>query len=95
MAAQASSVSYRGRLTPEILLAALVTGDVLDEFHAHVGHFLDDAPIQLVVITIEPAAQQSGVPITHIWRSVALLNKARRGRRLEAVSESVRVVHAE
>lgn len=94
MAAQSSSVSYRGMLTPDMLLATLVSGEVLDEFRAHVAHFLDDVPIQLVVMAIEQAAQQSGVPIARIWRSVALLNKAQQGRRLGAVGESTaEVVH--
>lgn len=95
MAAQSSSVSYRGMLTPDMLLAALVSGDVFEGFHAHIAHFLDDVPIQLVVMAIEQAAQQTGVPIARIWCSVALLNKAQRGRRLEAASESICVGHAE
>ena len=66
-----------------------------DEFSAHVAHFLDEAPFQLVVMTIEQAAQQGRVPIARIWRSVALLNKAQRGCRVGAASESTCVVHVE
>ncbi len=87
MAAQTSSVSYRGVLTPEVLLAVLVGGDVPDEYRAHVTHFLDEAPMQLVVMAIEQAAQQSGVPIAFIWRSVAQLNSTLQGRRLGTVGE--------
>ena len=95
MATQSSSVSYRAMLTPDMLLATLISGDVLDEFRAHVAHFLNDVPIQLVVMAIEQAAQQSGVPIARIWRSVALLNKEQHGRRLVAVGESICLGHAE
>jgi hypothetical protein len=92
MAAQTSSVSYRGVLPPDVLLAVLVSGDVPDEFRAHVMHFLGEAPMQLVVMAIEQAAQQSGVPITRIWRSVAQLNRTLQGRRLRAVGENTCVV---
>lgn len=95
MAAQTSSVSYRGVLTPDVLLAVLVNGDVPDEFRAHMTHFLDEAPMQLVVMAIEQAAQQSGVPIARIWRSVAQLNRALQGRRLGAVGESMCIAHIE
>ena len=88
MAAQTSSVSYRGALTPDVLLAVLVSGDVPDEYQAHVTHFLDEAPMQLVVMAIEQAAQQSGVPIACIWRSVAQLNSTLQCRRLGTAGES-------
>lgn len=39
-------------------------------FAAHVGHLLDEAPIQGVVLAVEQAAQQSGTPIETIWGSV-------------------------
>lgn len=70
MAAQTASVSYREILTPEALLAILTTGAVPAAFAAHVGHLLDEAPIQLVIMAVEQAAQQSGTPIETIWRNV-------------------------
>ena len=95
MAAQTSSVSYRGVLTPEILLAVLVCGEVPVEFQAHLIHFLNEAPMQLVVMAVEQAAQQSGVPIARIWHSVAQINKMLQGRRLGAVGESTCVAYIE
>ncbi len=70
MAAQTSSVSYRGTLTPEVVLTILTTGEVPDDFSAHVGHLLNEAPIPIVVMAVEQAAQQSGTPIHTIWRNV-------------------------
>jgi hypothetical protein len=95
MAAQTSSVSYRAVLTPDILLAVLVSGDVSDEFQAHLIHFLNEAPMQLVVMAVEQAAQQSGMPITRIWRSVDQLNSRLQGRRLGSVGESTCVAQIE
>jgi hypothetical protein len=95
MAAQTSSVSYRAVLTPEVLLAVLVSGDVPDEFQAHLMHFLNEAPMQLVVMAVEQAAQQSGVPIARIWRSVEQLNSRLQGRRLGIVGESTCVAQIE
>ena len=84
MAAQTSSVSYRGILTPEVLLAILTTGEVPPEFTSHVLHLLEEAPIQIVVMAVEQAAQQSGVPIETIWRNVAQLADEMQSRRITA-----------
>lgn len=83
MAAQTSGVSYRGSLPPEVLLRILTTGDVPSEFVAHVVHLLEEAPIQIVVLAIEQAAQQSGVPIARIWRNVARLGDEWESRRIK------------
>jgi len=95
MAAQTSSVSYRDVLTPDALLAVLISGDVPDGYHAHVVHFLNEVPMQIVVMAIEQAAQQSGVPIARIWRSVDQLNSSLQSRRLGAVGESTCVAQIE
>jgi hypothetical protein len=95
MAAQTSSVSYTSLLTPEVLLSVLVSGDVPDEFHPHIAHFLDEAPMQVVVMAIEQAAQQSGVLIVHVWDRVAQLDRALKGRRLSAVIKSTCFAHPE
>lgn len=83
MAAQTSGVSYRGSLPPEVLLRILTTGDVPSEFVAHVVHLLEEAPIQIVVLAIEQAAEQSGVPIARIWRNVARLGDEWESRRIK------------
>jgi hypothetical protein len=71
MAAQTTSVSYRGILTPELLLEILTTGEVPPMFSSHVLHLLEEAPIPIVVLAVEQAAQQSGVPIAAIWCNMA------------------------
>ena len=95
MAAQTSSVSYRGVLTPDVLLAVLVSGDVPDEYQAHMTCFLDEVPMQVVVMAIEQAAQQGGVPIARIWRNVDQLNRKLHGYRLGNVGESTCVAQIE
>lgn len=64
MAAQTSGVSYHGTLTAEKLLDCLMTGDVPAEVAPAIGHFLEEAPMQLVVMAIEDVAQQTGLPIS-------------------------------
>lgn len=85
MAAETSSVSYLGDLTSETLLTVLVSGNIPAEFQAHVIHFLDEAPMQVVVMAIEQASQKSGKPITAIWGSVAKLCTSMRCSRFAAM----------
>lgn len=87
MAAQTSSVSYCGVLTPDVLLAMLVSGEVPDEYRAHMAHFLEEAPMQLVLMAIEQAAQQSVLPITRIWCNVDQINNRLQGCRLGVAGE--------
>lgn len=73
MAAQTSSVSYRGTLTEGALLDILTTGTVPVDFKAHVGHFLDEAPIDCVVFSIAEVAQKNQTSIQRVWNIVAQL----------------------
>ena len=73
MAAETSSVSYQGNLTSERLLSVLVSGNIPSEFHAHMIHFLGEAPMQIVVMAVEQASQKSGKPIVAIWGNVVKL----------------------
>ncbi|CAG4892654.1 hypothetical protein [Paraburkholderia gardini] len=73
MAARTSSISYRGTLTEDALLAILLSGEVPPGFEAHIGHLLDEAPISLVVMAVEQAAQTSGAPIMLVWNNIRLL----------------------
>lgn len=70
MAAGTCSVSYRTPLTEERLLEVLTTGVLPPDDIATFLHFLDEAPLPIVVMAIEQTAQQSGVPIAQIWRNV-------------------------
>ncbi len=77
LAGQTASVSYKGTLTPESLLGVLVTGQVPVLFAAHISCFLEEAPMRIVVLAIEQAAQQSGMPISEIWANVRALGGQR------------------
>lgn len=67
MAAQSSSVSYRGTLTEDELEDVLITGNVPVGREAHVGHFVDEVPIQVVVMAIEQVALRRRIPIGEVW----------------------------
>lgn len=67
MAAQSSSVSYRGTLTEDELEDILITGTVPVGREAHVGHFVDEVPIQVVVMAIEQVALRRRIPIGEVW----------------------------
>jgi hypothetical protein len=86
MAAQTSSVSYEDTLTPEALLGVLVIGVVPVEFGAHILHFVEEAPIPMVVQAVEEASQQSGMPISEIWANMRRLGGQRL---LQALSVSI------
>jgi hypothetical protein len=73
MAAQTCSVSYRKTLTPETLLSILTSGDVPEENISNIVHFLQEAPVQNVVMAVDQAAQQSGLPAEFLWRNLELI----------------------
>jgi len=73
MAAKTSSISYRDDLTESMLEHALATGQAPEGFEAHIGHFLDEAPIGMVVMAVEEAAQLEHKMPTEIWSNVAAL----------------------
>lgn len=73
MAAKNASVSYRGELTSEMLCNVLATGNVPATYAAHISHFLDETPANLVVMSVEETAAREHRPITAVWRNVAVL----------------------
>jgi len=73
MAAQTCSVSYRKTLTPETLVNILTTGDVPEENISNIVHFLQEAPVQNVVMAVDQAAHQSGIPAAFLWRNLELI----------------------
>ncbi|MGY8527590.1 helix-turn-helix domain-containing protein [Paracidovorax citrulli] len=73
MAARAASVSYRGDLSPEMLEATLTTGVVPTGFEPHIGHLLDEAPVDVVVMAVEETAAHKSVPAESVWRQVSHL----------------------
>lgn len=73
MAAKNASVSYKGELTSEQLQQALATGQVPINHQSQLLHFLDETPLQVVVMAVEETAHLEAVPAAHIWAFVAHL----------------------
>ncbi|MFM0342429.1 hypothetical protein [Paraburkholderia fungorum] len=71
--ARTASVSYRGELPEQTLLDVLGGTPVPDEFRAHIGTLLDEAPLDLIVAAVAEAAQRLDVPINTIWNNVATI----------------------
>lgn len=88
MAAQTCSVSYRNVLTPERLQTALVSGIVEPADEATFHHFLEEAPIAVVFMAGQQAAQQSGVPLAQIWRNIDHMAAARSSVRLRSINQA-------
>ncbi|WP_235844917.1 helix-turn-helix domain-containing protein [Cupriavidus agavae] len=76
MAAWGANVSYAGDFTPELLDAALASGEVPQGFRAHVAQVLDEAPLQLIVKAVAEVAAQHGRKPAEIWRNLHRLAKA-------------------
>ncbi|MBY4897678.1 helix-turn-helix domain-containing protein [Cupriavidus sp. AU9028] len=73
MAAQTASVSYRGTLSPEMLEEALTTGNVPSGFEPHIGHLLDEAPVEVLVMAVEETAANESLPPAMVWKQVSRL----------------------
>lgn len=73
MAAKNASVSYRGELTSDELQHALITGQVPANHISYLLHFLDETPLQMVVMAVEETAHLEAVSPAKIWVSVAQL----------------------
>lgn len=73
MAARSASVSYKGDLSPSMLETTLATGLVPHGFEAHIGHLLDETPVEVVVMAVEEAAEHEAVSPSSIWAQVAQL----------------------
>lgn len=73
MAAKTSSVSYRAELTSDQLQHALASGQVPAGRESHLLHFLDEAPMPLVVMAIEETAQREQVEPIAVWSNVTKL----------------------
>jgi hypothetical protein len=85
MAAQTCSVSYRVKLTPERLLLVLTTGILPPADVPTFLHFLEEAPLSIVVMAVEQAAQESGVAIKQIWRNIDQIAAAWSSTRLRSI----------
>lgn len=53
MAAKNTSISYRGKLTIDQLQQALATGQVPAKHKSNLLHFLDETPLQVIVMAVK------------------------------------------
>ncbi|WP_281913443.1 hypothetical protein [Massilia varians] len=86
IAAKTCSISNRSMITPEVLFEVLSTGNVPQSASPSISHFINEAPLQVVVMTVEEAAQESGLNISAIWHYVAQIARAMSSTRLALVA---------
>lgn len=70
MASRTASVSYKRELTCTELSQALADGTLPIGITPHIATLLDEAPLQIIVLAVEEAAQQEHVAPKAIWRHV-------------------------
>lgn len=75
MAAKNASVSYKNEMDADTLAQVLAKGEVPRRYVAHIAHFLDEAPIPMLVMAVEDAARHEHVAPRRIWSNVARLSK--------------------
>jgi len=71
MASRTASVSYRRALDPASLAKALASGRIPPGMQPHVTFLLDEAPLQIIVRSVEEVARRERVPPKRIWRNLA------------------------
>ena len=87
MAAQTCSVSYRESLTSEAFLEVLTTGAIPPAAVPTILHFLEEAPLQVVVMAVQQASQESGVAIAQIWRNIDCMAVTWSSTRLRSIAK--------
>lgn len=75
MAAKNASVSYEGELSSEQLQQALATGQVPTNHQSQLLHFLNETPLQIVVMAVEETAYLEALPPRQIWACLTQLSR--------------------
>lgn len=65
---QTASVSYKTALMPDALAKALVSGHLPDALVPQVSTLLDEAPLPLIVSSVEEVAQRTHTPPKTVWK---------------------------
>lgn len=65
---QTASVSYRTALVPEALASALVNGALPPAMVPQVATMLDEAPLALIVASVEEVAARTHTPPKKLWK---------------------------
>jgi transcriptional regulator with XRE-family HTH domain len=78
---QTASVSYRQALQPSDLAAALVDGTLPEAITPHVATLLDEAPLPLILATVEQVARKTHTPPKTLWKHLVQWAQALQSRR--------------
>lgn len=65
---QTASVSYRHPMQANELANALVNGDLPETITPHVATLLDEAPLPLILASVEQVARNSHTPPKTLWK---------------------------
>ena len=68
LVSQSASVSYKNSLAPSALAGALVDGHLPPGITPQVATLLDEAPLPLIVATVEEVAAASQCPAKTLWK---------------------------
>lgn len=68
LASQTASVSYKQVLEPNALAAALVSGQLPEQWKPQVATLLDEAPLPIIVGAVEEVASQSSCSPKMLWK---------------------------
>ncbi len=70
MASRTASVSYKRELSAAELAQALADGALPFSITPHMATLLDEAPLSVIVLAVEEAAQQKHITPKAVWRNV-------------------------
>ena len=73
MCARSSSIGYRSEINEAQLRLALATGEAVKDVEPNLRCFLDEVPVQMVVMAIEETAWLESVHPARIWPNLAKL----------------------
>ena len=71
MLCQSASVSYKHKLLPEQLEAAIKARSLPEDILPHISTLLDEAPESLIVKGVEELSSHTGLPAKQIWKTLA------------------------
>ena len=72
-AAQTASVSYKGSLPPDLLEAALMSGEMSTDFQPHLVALFDEASMSLIARVVDPILVAQGIERAVTWQKAARL----------------------
>lgn len=71
VAARTASTSYKNILSPAVLKKMLSTGVAVKEYESHMATLLEEAPVPVVVMAIQAAAEATGTPMKTMMQNVS------------------------